>query len=954
MAKDDATLEISGLQISNSTFSASPPGSLRQAEECVMPQKGVLQPRRGQGNGYSMPSAADIAWSITQFGGVLVDNYAPSKDSTSYGLQQAGQSAYSGGPYNPVDISTDGEFAARMKFAQANEYLYFCAESGPKALEDAAGPPRAAGLLRMPDPEAAMGSASALPAVDGAGLEYGFSRAYRTVLRKPTSNGTSLLSPPSGRTVVQNRILAPAGTIVRASNVVTVTLPGTDDPGLDPGDTVDLTPGEGGNFPAGPQTVVSVTDNVFTYNDVGADATNLDPQDYDTGPRPVSILVWLPTDATTSTPVRIYRSRDVDGTDPGDEMFLVAEVFPNSTNISNGFLVYADFTPQSVTYDPLYTNPQTGEGAAQANLQPPLYRDVANWSGFMWYANTTGQQQFRFQMLGVGPDDGVQDGDTLTIAGEVFTFKTTVTTLGDVEIVDTGTPSFNIQQTSQNLVQMVNYVFDGAGIDIRIYFESTQNGAPGKMLIEAISYEQAAFAVRASRPETWTPALSSIFDVDSTAERVPNRIMYSKAQQPEAVPALNYVSVGSKSYPIGRILGLQQALLVFKEGDGIWTVSGSAPFQVQQISNANIIARDAACVFSDATWVYTDQGVLRVSDSGGATVVSRPIETELNALYGKLPDETIAYSFMVPYEQERRLLLFVPFDFLVDDGPDRPILRAWCYCEATQAWTGPLYSDVFSGVVSRGLDGVLAHPRLELGAYLAALSTGLLTRERRDNSGSSLSQFDYADYYLPVTITGVNVGGDPLIVTLSSVANVEEGDLLLRIASVSPAVTRYSTVVALRPDISATAVELCDSQAWTTGSAFLAKHYTAIVQLQPQGNPTARKTLTRLTWLFKPENYVTSNASTTIETDQIQAVLDVPSPFVGFGSATNAAGGGFGVTPFGDPTPLVYDVNPIDAKWANAGQFFLGLDFPVCGSIFKLEGFSVRLETADGPTGRGK
>lgn len=951
MAKDEITSDVSGLQLSNSTFSASPPGSLLRAEECVMPAKGVIQPRRGQERLATLATASTLPFAMTEFDEQLIVNSSATKTGTSYALGYVSGSsitAYSGAPFNPVD-STD-VLAGRMKFAQANEYLHFCTTTGPKTLETGTGTPRASGLLRMPDPEAVMASASSLPPNEGAGLEYGFSRAYRTVLRKPTDNGTSLLSPPSGRTVVQNRILAPVGSMVRVANVVTVTLPGVADPGLDPGDTFDIDPGEA-TFPAATETVATQVANVITYADVAADSVNTLAQDLDTGPRPVGLIVFLSPDATTSTPVRIYRSRDVDGTDPSDELFLVNEIFPTGTNITNGFLTYLDTTPQSVTDDPLYTNPLTGEGATQANLRAPLYRDVANWSASTWYANTTGQQEIRLQMLGVGPDDGVQNGDTLTIAGSVFTFLDTPAVPGDVQIVSNGLPSFNIQQTTKFLIQSINGVFKLAGTNIRAYDESTQDGAQGKILIQATAFTQAAFAARASRPESWTPALRTSSDVNSTADRLPNSIAYSKPGQPEAVPALNYVAVGSKSYPISRILGLQQALLVFKDGDGIWTVSGQFPFQVQQISTANIIATDTACVFSDACWAYTDEGILRVSDSGGATVISRPIETELNAQLSLLPEETYGYSFAVPYEPERRVMFFVPFSFETDAGPsgdDLPLLRAWCYNEATQAWTGPLYSFAFGGYATRFFDDD-GQPLLALGVLDTAWSTTRLTLERRP----SLTAVESADAVFTVSISAVAVDGDPLLVELSDMTDVAAGDALAQ-GVTSAGIARLSTIKALRPDVSATCVELYETRSWTVASAFIAKHFEATLQFQPQGNPTARKTLTRLTWLFKPEWFQSPNAQTLVLTDQCQADNEILTAFNGFGLATTASGAGFGETPFGDPTPMVLDVNPLGQKWTNAGQFFLGLSMRVCLSKFKLEGFSLRLESQDGPTGRGR
>lgn len=934
MAKEEVTAEVAGLQISNNTFSASPPGSLLRAEECVMPQKGVIEPRRGQAAGSTLATASTLPFALTPFDGAVITNYATSRTSTSYGLGYttggASVTAYSG-TYNPVDVDPSGDFG-RMKFAQAGGYLQFCTSTGPKTLEAYNDTPRDAGLLRMPDPVVRMGSASNLGA-NGVGLPYGYSRAYCSVLRKPTSNGTSLLSPPSGRQVVENRVLAPVGSMVRAANVVTVTLPGVLSYGLLPADTFTIDPGEA-NFPAALETVSTVTDNVLTYADVAADATNTVAQDLDTGPRPVNVFVSLSEDATTTTPVRVYRSLDSPTDSPSDEMFLVAEIYPDNTDISNGFLLFPDVTPEAVLNEPLYTNPQTGEGARAGNFKPPMYRDVAVFDGCTWYLDTTGFQQLRIQMLGVGAPDGVQNNDTITIDGEVFTFKTTPTTPGDVQIVSNGTPSFNIQQTAQFLIEEIFEVFDNAGTPIRAYYESPADDAPGQILLEATDYTQASFEVEASRVESWTPALPA----DSLAERLPNGLSRSKPGQPEAVPPLNATAAGAKNFPGLRILALQQALLVFKRGDGIYAITGTAPtYTIQQISTANIVARDAACVFSDAAWVYTDEGILRISDSGGATVVSRPIETELQRLYNELPEETADWSFAVPYEQERRVMFFVPFEFSVSDAGDRPILRAWCFNNATNAWTGPLYYDALSGVVT-DVDGGTRQPRLYLGLYDNDFSTSRITIER---NGQQPAYKNYLDVATTTSITEVDVGGDPLVIRLASTTGLAADDLI------SQGSTRYATISAIRADLGTGYVEVYEDVPFTVGAVAVAKHYDVTLQFQPQGNPTARKTLSRLAWLFKPDWFASLSSKTLLATDQIQADAEIATTFGGFGW------GGFGGEPFGDPSPLVVDINPPPPSHTNAAQFFLGFTMPVAWSKLKLQGFSMTLETASAPVGRG-
>lgn len=932
----DPVVELNGLQLSNNTFSGSPPGSLAIAENVVMPQKGVIEPVRGQARAYTPATAADIPWSLAEFQNAIIANYATSKED-DFGLTVAGGTPFTG-DFNPVDFGVDGANMGRMKFGFAGSYLHFCATTGPKALESIAGQPRNAGLLRMPDPFVVMQSASII-ASGGSGLAYGSSRAYRTVLRKPTATGVSLLSPPSGRQVITNRLIAAPGKMTRVVATVTVTFPGSSSTslGLNVSDDFILEPGET-NFPAGVYTVASVSGNVITYTDAGAATSNTLTQDFDTLNRPTKLFVPLSTDATEETPVRIYRSRDTSSatTEPSDEMFLVAELFPSGTDIANGFLEYSDTTPGSVINDPLYTNPQTGDGAEQENDAPPLYRDLAYWRDRMWYAQTTQLQTFELQMLGVGLPDGIQDGDTLTITIDtvdyVFTFKDSPG-VNDIQIVSNGEPSVNIQQTAQNLIDTANFnVFGPLGDDIefRLYYNSGQDDAPGKILLQRTGQPtdrlNEEFGVRASRPATWVPALDTSTNVAfSSADYEPNGLAYSKLSQAEAVPPINFTNVGSKNFAIERIIGLQNALLVFKSGDGIYSVTGNFPFQVLQISTANIIARDACVQFADSVWVYTDQGILRVSDSGGATVVSRPIETELNRLRALLPSETRDYSFAVAYETERRVMFFVPFELRDNDLPS---LRAWCYCNATQAWTGPLYVNAYSGNV-----GVVGN-RLALGIYDETWSTGRITLERKN-----LDYTDNADASFSNSVSAL-IGDNPFLLALSSMTDIAVGDAIAQGSYVTK-------IAALRPDVGTNYVEVYEEVPWQFSACTIYKGIAYEAQLQPMGSPSSRKALTRLAWLFKPEQYANLGGLSTVLTDQCQAELEVAAPMAGFGLTP------FGTGPFGNPSQFVYDVNPIDAKWTNAGEFFVGLKVTEAFTKMKLQGVMLMTDNATGPVGRG-
>ncbi len=904
------------------------------ADNCIVSAKGVGQPRRGQRN--CIASSTDLFAAVTAFQGQLVINTAaPSTLAGALGYATVGVgssfNAYSG-TFTPVDgpvINTP-----RMKFAQANDYLHFCTTAGPKTLEAYSGAPRTAGLLPQVNPFFAgvLATASLTPGF----LPYNSSVAYRTVMRRLTSNGTSLLSAPSPRAVVSNRILAPIASLHRGVGTVTVTMPSDFNfiqHGLVAGSTFSLSPGEA-NFPAGTWTVSTASGNVMTYTGDGGGGTHTSTVAQEINPGPGALLAgdvaaFLSPDAVAGDFIRLYRSvnTSLSTVAPSDELWLTNEVELSSGDITAGYVVILDTTPQSQLVDPLYTNPNLGGGADSANFPPPLYRDVAVWNSQTWYLNTTGFQELRMQMLGVGATNGVQDNDTLTITDGstpyVFTFKTSAAP-GEVQIVSDGLPGHNIAATTQNLLVVINAAMLSAGVSIRAYSSTAQGQDPGGSILLQRTDFDAAFTVAASRVLSWTPALTATSDNN----RAPNNLAPSKLMQPEAVAPIDALAgIGSRSYPGLRVLALKQSLIVCKGGDGIYAVTGvPGSYQVRQISTANVIAPDCCAVFSDQAWVYTDQGILKVTDSGGCQVVSRQIETELNALYAARPAQFYGRAFAVPYETERLILFYVP----VADGPDASdtaAFEAFCYCNATQAWTR------FNRRAECGVVALLddhSHS-LILAGYTEEFATNSLTFERK-----SLTYLDDADEDFAGTITAVSA--DNLTLTLTSAAHLDVGDGILQDSG-----TEWRSKILA---IDGNNVTVLDAAPWTAAGCTLFKSYPFEAQFLPVGNPTDRKSAASLVLLFKRDGYETALGKVTVLTSEVQAEVEIDVPCLGFGQA------GFGVGQFGDASPIAYNVQPISPS--DAAQYFVGIKSSEVWRKTLFEGFSLGLAKADGPAGRGR
>jgi hypothetical protein len=946
------TLEVSGLQLSNNDFTGSPPGSLAKADNCVISQKGVIQPRNGNAYQVGMASQFDLAFALAEFQGNLIVQYGLSKTDTSQALGYVGftgssVNAYSGGPFNPVGDNGSATDYMRMKFCLASLFMHFCCASQPKCLETFNGTPRMAGLSRMPDPGPVNFEGFNAPGSALDWMPYNTAVGYRTVLRRATSSGVSLLSPPSAVAVVTNRFLCPIGGLVRTGgNLVTATFPSRIDVNVFAGSTFTISPGEA-NFAAGTYTVGAIiANNAFTFTSVGANVANTVAEEINFGPLSTQIVAFLPDTAIAGDFVRLYRSVPTSSSSiaPSENLYLTAEVVLTAGHIAAGAVAIFDYTPVSIPNDPLYTNPADGDGSGLdgGNLQPPIYGDVTNFDSATWYCNTRGQQSMNLEMLGVGATAGIQNNDTITIADSLhsftLTFKTTAVGATDVQIYSDGTPSENITWTTKSLVS--KFVQNAHGFGWAMYSNSSVNSFPGKVQLARTDFSTDPIQVKVSRPSSWTPALASGTFTNSTGDARANGLCNSKLAIPEAVPTNNFRNVGVPNFYARRIFGLRNALIILKEGEGIWSLTGTAgDYNLVQISNANIIAPDCAVVCADAVWAYTDQGILRITDSGGCVVVSRAIETELIRLATLFPAETYAWSFAVAYETERRIMFFVPTGAGTGQGGS-PQLQAYCYSLAANAWTGPVY--VENTTATAGL--VTTAKKLWLGLFDSALSVGLVSVERKTDS-----YLDLADGGIVALLTTTPdprviqlVGQVPFPIVVGSGIEQNPSGLL------GGTVYRTKVSAVLGNNL----YRLAETQPFVTSGgavpgATIYSPYLVEAQFLPQGDPASRKALTRITTLYKQDEFANYFGNVTVETDAVQDEFQIPATFMGFGMNP------FGATPFGDPTPLVVDSNPNDPKWVNAGQFRVGVRLHEVWVAMKLQGMKLNLEAATGPAGRG-
>lgn len=826
--------KIAGLHTSPNETGSVPEGALVQADNVSIRNKDVLEPRRGFANqSYTFgDGTTQKANEVFFYNGTLLVHYGTSSLARDTG---AAYSAYSG-THTPPDATL-----LRMKGVEAQQSFYFTTTTGVKVLDSVSGTPAAAGIPAATDPQGLTVTVSG-----GAGnwLDQDYQAAYRCVWGKIDANDRMILGRPSGRTKVVNTGAeayvsgaVPAIPDVSSDYFYRVYRAESSPDDLEPSeDTYLVYEGRGNSgFTASVGTIQSVNASdhlVVTRNNHGYKVYD---RVYLTLNASESVIEfgghYRVSAATTNTFTLV-------GDDPTNGVLGVDGVNSHAATITPVAFGFVDYTPDEMLGDPLYTNPSDGDGDANGNEPPPIAKDIALWNERLWYANTTGRQRYTLSMLGVGAPDGVQDGDTIEIDGHAYFFETTPTTEVGVQVTTSGTPGENVATTARDLVKAINR---NPNTTIRAYYVSGVNDVPGKIVLEDESLGASAFVIEPTRATSWNPYISTTDS--STNDAAPNRVYYSKYQQPEAVPLLNYIDIGSKNKPILRILALRDKLYVLKE-DGIYIVSGEAPFRVDLLDDTiKLLSPDSAVTVGNQIFALTYQGVVAISDAG-VRIVSRPIENDLVrwTLSSTIVAAVKTYAFGVSYESERSYILALPYS-------DGSIEYLWVYNYLTNTWTNWLYA-CRCGRVSPAASDAL---------YLGTDTYGKIAVERK-----TMTRADYRDNTTATTVNAVtSLGSGSYTLTLNApVSALGSGDVIECNGGAVALVTDPNT---------STPTVLVTSGTPATGAATISHGYEVIVAwaANPGGSPSIAKHYREAAYLFKRRLFYSNYAtfSTDLQTD---------------------------------------------------------------------------------------
>lgn len=513
----------------------------------------------------------------------------------------------------------------------------------------------------------------------------------------------------------------------------------------------------------------------------------------------IDLTLYLAAEVTVNDVIQIYRTAQVTGTTSdiaGDEMALVYQYSPTATDITNGYITFTDSITDALRGATLYTSPSQ-EGIIGASDRPPLSKDVALYKNdYVLYANTSTKQRLFITLVGTA---GLT-GKTVKIAGVTYNFGASeiVTGAGSPQAIvgATGVAAADIDVTARSLVRIINRY--SGNTSVYAYYLSGPADLPGQIMLEERGIGASAFSVQVSDttisgmffpPPPVSPATKSQSTSSNQVQK--NGLYYSKAKQPEAVPALNYLPVGAANKSILRICALRESLIVIKE-EGVYRLTGDTPqsFSVTPLDlTVYCKAADSVVVLANTVIMLSNQGVVQISDTG-VQVISHEIEPNIRPLLSMPSLST--YTTGGSYESDHQFFLST-----ITTNTDTAQNQTYVYNIFTRTWVRWTFG-MNSAVVEPGADKL----------YFSKPGGLIVYKERKD-----FADTDYCDPESSVTIN--SIAGKKVAITASATPQVgwvlSQSSTDLAIVAVAPTgVNSYTLTLQGAPPPS-----------WATGAATL-------------------------------------------------------------------------------------------------------------------------------------
>ena len=747
-----SVVQCAGLHTSNNELSSVPAGALVEADNVIIRAKDVVEPRRGQRWEYTLPQSTDRTSEIFFFNGYPLVHFNDSKLAYPGG---SGLLTYAG-TYSAPNASL-----SRMKAVEAHENLYFATKNGVYRLDTLNGTPKAAGAPKTADMYGVL-----LTAGTSGFLQTSSKVAYRVVFCAKDAHGTLYVGSPSGRGFSTNAsttnsanvsVWFPVPSWVTTEHLYRVYRTAQVPANTDPGDEMGLVYEKQLTSDDLSNGYVSFTD--ATPDDFRGAPLHTNPNSGDgilqaNEPPPFCYdltywngRLWF---ANTRQPHRLYLDLLGISASPTDSGLRVGDRL-TIAGVSYTGAIFQDFGTNARFQINSASTPSESIESTARNLVETINRNPANTRVRAYYIS--------------GPNDPpgkivieARDLDSTPITASLDTYPFAISSLsrsgGVVTVVTAEAHGLSSGDSVFIGAASPSSAFPGGGktnitkVDF-VTFTYVESGTAGTVTT-------GSYTVRRTAPSpsgAWNPDMLA-GPASSSNDAAPNRLYYSKYQEPEAVPLLNYLDVGAKNRAILRIVPLRDKLFVFKE-DGVFIVTGDVPFRVDLLDDTvRLVGPDTAVPVANQIYCLSNQGVVAVSE-GGAAIVSRQIESMVAALMCEANlDLMRSVAFGVGHDTDHMYQLWLP------NGASAVVGQALVYNTLLGGWTRWTLSR------SCGRTNPINNT-----PYMGDAVSNKVFRESR-----TFTNEDYADDVFAISVDSSY--GDPTLFQSSMASDVAPGDLI--------------------------------------------------------------------------------------------------------------------------------------------------------------------------------
>lgn len=286
------------------------------------------------------------------------------------------------------------------------------------------------------------------------------------------------------------------------------------------------------------------------------------------------------------------------------------------------------------------------------------------------------------------------------------------------------------------------------------------------------------FKVYATHGSDYNPALGEPTGTATEAEPdlQPARLYWSKNGEYEHVPLGNYRDVAEAdgaNYGAG-IIATSNTLWIFLQR-GLYRLTGYGARSGWRIDPVDpelqLLAPRAICMLNEIVYAWTHRGVVRISDGGiqpiGSPYINNKLEAVQREVYGSFATFTTIKAFMVANPKNDEIILAVPSY----DAPTTVCTTLYVYNVRTGAWT-------------TWMDGAAAYGAGCLDEETQLLAFGMYAPSGESATGIEIERHDAANPYLDVadreySVTINSVSGTQVTIAAASGWTPAVGDMLI-------------------------------------------------------------------------------------------------------------------------------------------------------------------------------